>query len=253
MVQQKAICPVFVLLISFKNGATMKKILIFLFLTIVATQVSQSQTTYTEKRQASGFDEVAFAVAGEAFITLGKEYRVELEGDKSYIDEIITEVVGGELRIRKEKWFDSGNKRVIVRITMPALDGISVSGSGRVTVNEPLVGNELEVSISGSGKANLRDVALGEVECAISGSGSLNVSGQGAIKKLEISISGSGDYMGEGTRIGILDARISGSGSCNCHVTEMLKASISGSGSVLYSGSPKIDAAVSGSGKVRMK
>jgi hypothetical protein len=231
----------------------MKKILIVAVLTIFAVQASHAQTAYTEKRQVSGFSEVSFAVSGEALITLGKDYRVELEGDRDYISEIITEVVGDELRIKREKWFDTGNKKVVVRITMPAIDGISVSGSGSVKVNDPLRGDGLDVAISGSGKAFIRDVALGEVECAISGSGSLNVAGNGTIKKLEISISGSGDYQGEETGVGVLDARISGSGSCDCYVTEMLKASISGSGSVLYSGNPKIDAAVSGSGKVRMK
>ncbi len=231
----------------------MKKILIFSFLLIFAAQASHAQTAYTEKRQVSGFSEVSFAVSGEALITLGKDYRVELEGDRDYIKEIVTEVVGDELRIKRDKWFDSGNKKVIVRITMPALDGISVSGSGSVKVNDPLLGDELDVAISGSGKAFLRDVALGKVGCAISGSGSLNIAGNGTIKKLELSISGSGDYQGETTGIGVLDARISGSGSCDCHVTEMLRASISGSGDILYSGNPKIDAAVSGSGKVRMK
>lgn len=231
----------------------MKKILILAFLSIFAAQASQAQTAYTEKRQVSGFSEVSFAVSGEAIITLGKDYSVELEGDRDYISDIITEVVGDELRIKREKWYDSGNKKVIVRITMPAIDGISVSGSGSVRINDPLRGDELDVAISGSGKAFIRDVALGKVECAISGSGSLNVDGNGTIKTLEISISGSGDYQGEATGIGVLEARISGSGSCNCHVTEMLRASISGSGSVHYSGNPKIDAAVSGSGKVRMK
>lgn len=231
----------------------MKKILILAVLMIFAVQASRAQTAYTEKRQVSGFSEVSFAVSGEALITLGKDYRVELEGDRDYVNEIITEVVGDELRIRRDKWFDSGNRKVIVRITMPAIDGISVSGSGSVRVNDPLRGDELDVAISGSGKAFIHDVALGEVGCAISGSGSLNVAGNGTIKKLEISISGSGDYQGEATAINVLEARISGSGSCDCRVTEKLNASISGSGSVLYSGNPKIDAAVSGSGKVRMK
>ena len=42
----------------------MKKVLIFSFLTIFAAQASFAQTAYTEKRQVSGFDEVAFAVSG---------------------------------------------------------------------------------------------------------------------------------------------------------------------------------------------
>jgi len=231
----------------------MKKSFALALLLVLAVQVSQAQNTYTEKRNVSGFSEVGFAVAGEVIISLGSGYSVVLEGDQDYIREIETKVSGSELMIKRDKWFDTGNNKVIVRITMPELEGISVSGSGKVTVSDPLKGDELDVSISGSGKAFLRDVALGDAECHISGSGSLNITGEGTIDRLEINISGSGDYVGADTRVGTLEAAISGSGSCDCHVTEMLKASISGSGNINYSGNPKIDAAVSGSGKVRTK
>lgn len=231
----------------------MKKIFASAFILILFAQVSLAQTTQSEKRDLRGFSKVAFALSGDVFISLGNTFSVELEGDRDYLSEVKTEIVGDELRIRRDKWFDSGNKRVTVRITMPALDGISVSGSGRVTVNDPLRGDELDVAISGSGRALLRDVALGEVECSISGSGSLNIDGNGTIRELGLSISGSGGYQGETTGINVLEARISGSGSCNCNVKEMLRASISGSGNILYSGNPKIDASVSGSGKVRMR
>ncbi len=231
----------------------MKKSLLLAVLLVVAAQVSQAQDTYRETRDHSGFSEVAFAVSGEVFIDLGDTYSVVLEGDREYIREIETKVYGDELRIKRDKWFDSGNKKVVVRITMPALDGISVSGSGKVTVNDPLRGEDLDIGISGSGKAFLKDVSLQEAECSISGSGSLIIDGSGTVGSLEINISGSGDYLGEATRVGTLEANISGSGSCRCYVTEMLRAAISGSGSIIYSGNPKIDAAVSGSGKVRSK
>ncbi len=231
----------------------MKRIFASAFILILFAQVSLAQTTQTEKRDLRGFNKVSFALSGDVFISLGNTFSVELEGDRDYLREVKTELVGNELRIRRDKWFDSGNRRVTVRITMPALEGISVSGSGRVTVNDPLRGDELDVAISGSGRALLRDVALGEVECSISGSGSLNIDGNGTIRELDLSISGSGGYQGETTGINVLDARISGSGSCNCNVKEMLRASISGSGHIIYSGKPKIDASVSGSGKVRMR
>ncbi|NLE35082.1 MAG: DUF2807 domain-containing protein [Bacteroidales bacterium] len=231
----------------------MKKITVLAILMIITAQAFQAQTAYKEKRQVSGFDEVSFALAGEVYINLGSGYSVELEGDRGYLSEVITEVDGDNLKIKTEKWFNTGNKKVIVRITMPSLDGMKLSGSGRMTVDDPLRGDELEVVISGSGKAFLRDVALGEVECSISGSGSLYIAGNGTIGDLEISISGSGDLRGEETRIDTLEARISGSGSCDCHVEKMLRASISGSGDIRYSGNPKIDAKVSGSGRVRMR
>ena len=231
----------------------MKKSILIAALLVVAAQVSQAQDTYRETRDVSGFSEVAFAVSGEVFIDIGDKYSVVLEGDRNYISEIETKVYGGELKIKREKWFDSGNKKVVVRITMPKLEGISVSGSGKVTVNDPLRGGDLDIGISGSGKAFLKEVALQRAECSISGSGSLIIAGSGTIGSLEIHISGSGDYLGEATRVGTLEVNISGSGRCDCYVTDMLRAAISGSGSVIYSGNPKIDAAVSGSGKVRTK
>ena len=231
----------------------MKKNLFLAIIIIFGVQALQAQTPYSEKRNVSGFSSVSFSVSGEVIINIGNSYSVELEGDRGYINEIETEVVGDDLRIKRDKWFDSGNKKVIVRITMPSLDGMKLSGSGRMTVDDPLRGDNLEVVISGSGKAFLRDVALGEVECSISGSGSLYIAGNGTIGDLEIAISGSGDLRGEETRVDTLDARISGSGSCDCHVEKMLRASISGSGDIRYSGNPKIDAKVSGSGRVRMR
>ncbi len=231
----------------------MKKSFVFAALLLFVTQLSQAQDPYTERRDVSGFSEVGFGVSGEVIISLGDKYSVVLEGDRDYIEEIETKVYGNELRIKRDKWFDTGNRKVVVRITMPDLEGVSLSGSGKVTVNDPLRGGDLDIGISGSGKAFIRDVALSNVECSISGSGSLNIAGEGTIDRLEINISGSGDYVGEATRVETLEAAISGSGSCDCYVTGMLKASISGSGNISYSGNPKIDAAISGSGKVRSK
>jgi len=231
----------------------MKKSFALAVLVILAVQATQAQTPYTEKRNVSGFSEVGFGVAGELIISLGNEYSVVLEGDRDYISEIETSVSGDELRIKRDKWFDAGNKKVVVRITMPDLDGISVSGSGKVTVNDPLKEGDLDVAVSGSGKVLVRSVALNNVECSISGSGSFIIEGDGTVKYFEINISGSGNYLGGATMVETMEVAISGSGSCDCYVTGKLEAAISGSGNITYSGNPKIDAAVSGSGKVRTK
>src|SRR5659263_106041 len=236
-----------------KNGAVMKKILFLATLILLFTTVSQAQTTYSETRNLSGFSKIDFAVAGEVFITLGNDYSVVIKGDKDYLKEVETNVSGDDLIIKKDKWFDFINEKVIVEITMPALDGIRVSGSGKVVINDPLRGKELNMSVSGSGKIVLKEITLDKVECHISGSGSLYIEGPGTVRDLGMSISGSGSLKGEGVTVSRLDARISGSGNCDCNVTELLKASISGSGSIYYSGNPKIDASISGSGKVQMK
>jgi len=231
----------------------MKKSISVIAAILLFVSSAMAQEKYSETRNVSGFNEVAFAVPGEVYITIGEGFKVVLEGDKDFLSEIETKVVGGELEIKSEKWFHTGNQKVIVDITMPSLEGLSVSGSGKVVLNNALKGENLEVSVSGSGKVCLVDTELEKIECNISGSGSLLIEGEGSVEKLEIAISGSGNYKGATTKVGTLDASISGSGSCDCYVTGVLKAAISGSGSVYYSGNPKIDAAVSGSGKVKMK
>ena len=72
----------------------MKKIFALAFILMLFAQASLAQTTHTEKRELTGFNEVSFAVSGEVFISLGKTFSVELEGDRDYLREIITEVVG---------------------------------------------------------------------------------------------------------------------------------------------------------------
>jgi hypothetical protein len=231
----------------------MKNLLSLAAVLLLLTSAVTAQESYSETRNVTGFNEVSFAVAGEVFISFGPDYKVVLEGDRDYVKEIETRVSGGELQIRNEKWFNVTNHKLTVHITMPSLQGIAVSGSGKVKVEDPLKGDALEIDISGSGRVYLGTVTLNNVECDISGSGSFVAEGSGTIGKLEVDISGSGSFKGETVQIGTLDTSISGSGSCDCHVTEMLRASISGSGSVYYSGNPKIDASISGSGKVRMK
>jgi hypothetical protein len=231
----------------------MKRTITLAALVLLFVSAAQAQTPYTETRNVTGFNEIGFSVSGELYISIGEGYKVVLEGDKDYVTEIETKVSGDRLDIKRDKWYDTGNKKVTVRVTMPSLEGISVSGSGKVFVNDPLKGDELDIAVSGTGTINLTDVNLRDLECSISGSGNLLIAGSGSVENLEISISGSGDYKGESTSIGTLEARISGSGSCDCAVRDMLRASISGSGSIYYSGNPKIDAAISGSGKVRTK
>lgn len=231
----------------------MKKLLSSAFLLLLLISAATAQDTYKETRNVTGFDEVSFCLAGEVYISLGQEFKVVLEGDREYLDEVETKVSGSELVIKRDSWVNFNNEKVIVRITMPALNGIDVSGSGKVMVAEPLKSDDFEADISGSGKIYLKEVTMGDVEFDISGSGSFVIEGAGSMNSLEVDISGSGSYKGESTKIGTFEAHISGSGSCDCHVTEMLRASISGSGSVWYSGNPKIDASISGSGKVRTK
>ena len=224
-----------------------------IFAISLSSGISYGQSGVKEKRNVTGFSEVSFGVAGNLFIKFGPEYEVTIEGSKNYIDNIITELSGDNLKIKTDNWRVSMNEKVNVYITMPEIEGLGVSGSGKAEITDPLKAEDLELSVSGSGKINVAAIDVKNLESTISGSGSINLSGNGIVGDAEISISGSGVYQGEEVSIGTLEVAISGSGKCYCNVEKSLEASISGSGNVVYAGAPRIDAHVSGSGHVRSR
>jgi hypothetical protein len=219
----------------------------------LTTGFSYGQTANKETRNLSGFTKVNFGISGDLYINIGSEFKVVLEGDKSLLEEIETEVSGSKLVIKEDNWHSHGHDKVTVYITMPELAGLGVSGSGKAEIRDAVKTEELDFSVSGSGRIVTADLALGKLNVGISGSGDVIIGGTGEAASADVSISGSGNYSGESLKITNAEFHISGSGSCKCNVTDNLEASVSGSGNITYSGSPKIDARVSGSGRVKSK
>lgn len=207
-----------------------------------------------ETRDVEGFTRVSFGISGDLFIRFGSGYSVVLEGDQDDIDEIETEVTSGKLVIRREKeWGFNNMDKVTVHITMPQLEGLGVSGSGKAEIVDQVKdADKLDLNVSGSGKLVAAGISADHLNCGISGSGNVEIL-QGSADSGQISISGSGNYVGDQMEIDKLEVRISGSGNCSCKAGDSLSASVSGSGNVNYSGSPRLDAHVSGSGKVRSR
>lgn len=223
-----------------------KTALSFLALLFAIVIIAQEKETRNEK----DFTGVSFGVSGELHLTQGKNFSVTLEGDQDMLKQIETYVKNGNLVIRKKNWKVAMNRKVTVRVTMPEIDRVSVSGSGTVVSEGVIKSDELGIYVSGSGDVKLNAVSASELDCRISGSGSVNLSGSGA-RECDLSISGSGRYSGLDFEVDEMQISISGSGKCECNVVKQLDASISGSGDVYYSGSPSINVRSSGSGKVR--
>ncbi len=207
-----------------------------------------------ETRNVSGFTKVSFGVAGDLFIKIGPEFKLVIEGDKDVLEDIETVVSGDRLNIKKDNWgMNFNNERVTINLTMPEIEGLGVSGSGKAQIMDPVEADNLNLSVSGSGKLITSDLSVDDFTSAISGSGDIILGSGGSIDNGEISISGSGGFSGEGIEIDHLEISISGSGDCRCRAGDSLEARVSGSGNVTYTGNPKVDARVSGSGHVRSK
>jgi hypothetical protein len=208
-----------------------------------------------ESRNVSNFTKVSYGVPGELKLRIGPIYSMNIEGDRDDIEKVITNVSGNKLTIRSDNWrvgFWDQDDRITIYLTMPQVEDIDVSGSGKLSILDPVGADGLGLSVSGSGRIYTSDVSADDFHCGISGSGSV-ILGKGSIDDALISISGSGSFSGEEADIDRLDVSISGSGSCSCGEVDELEAKVSGSGSVTYEGNPRIDVRVSGSGKVRSR
>ena len=221
------------------------------FLLIALSATGQSKET----RDVRNFTKVSYGISGELILRIGPEYSLTIEGDRDDIEEIITNVSGDRLTIRRDNWrmsFRDQDSRATIYLTMPEVEAVGVSGSGKLSIADPVEADDLDLSVSGSGRLNTSEISADDLRCGISGSGGI-ILGKGSIDEAKISISGSGSFSGEEADIDRLEVSISGSGNAHCGEVDELSASVSGSGNVTYAGSPRVNARVSGSGKVRSR
>ncbi|MDD4385683.1 MAG: DUF2807 domain-containing protein [Bacteroidales bacterium] len=231
-------------------------IAVLLSLAIVTMSCANSSTEQPikETRDLKSFTEVQLSISADVYITQANSYSFTIEGDKSSVDKVITEVKGKRLIIRTEsgnfRFFDS---KIKIYITMPEVEGLAISGSGDIKSITPLVTGDLTLKISGSGDIVIPNLTIKSLNATISGSGDIDVSGQGSATEANVRISGSGDVTLKGIKFQNADISIAGSGDAYVELAENLKARVAGSGDIVYSGNPLVDAKVSGSGTIRNK
>jgi hypothetical protein len=222
----------------------MRTVLAALLILSASAAFSQKKET----RDVGDFNSVGLGIHAELYLTQGSPHELVIEASEDQLDRIETEVRNGHLKIKSESW-RSNFKNVKIWVTMPEVNGLYLSGSGKMVAETPIESGELEMKVSGSGKIEIDELRGDELDVSISGSGDVYL--KGSADEMELSISGSGGLHAAGLKVGEADVRLSGSGSCEIDATDELNAAISGSGKVHYFSNPQVDAAVSGSGKVR--
>lgn len=221
----------------------------------------------SETRTLNGFTGVSNEMEATVYITQGAEYAIRLEAQQNVLDDITTKVSGGMLEIYSEHCINDALP-VIIYITMPDIESLSVSGSGNMFTQNKVTASELDIDISGSGTFTSVDTIIAlNIDMQISGSGDMNLIADAPIVSTDISGSGDMSVSGNG---GTMSAQISGSGqihsfyfyvanstinisgSGNVELNAMdtINGSISGSGNLYYKNSPVINMSVSGSGEI---
>jgi len=205
-----------------------------------------------QDRGLSGFNKVSLCMAADVYIEYGEIHKVEVETSENLHEIIETKISGTTLEIDlKKRKCISGNPEIKVYITMPALKDLSISGGGDIFVLNEMVGESLEINVSGSGDIEMDSLNYNQIDTKISGSGDVYLNALDTVESHDIKISGSGKIEAFQAVTRNVDINVSGSGECEVNVLDHLDVNVSGSGDVIYQGTPEIDQNISGSGSVR--
>lgn len=197
----------------------------------------------------TAFQRVAASGSEDVTVITGKTPTVTAVGPQERLDRLDIRVEGDTLKIghKKGSWSNWGRESVKITVTMPALFGASLAGSGDFTADGGS-GPAFKVSLAGSGDVRVSRIDSPSVTLSTAGSGDIAASGKcGALK---VSIAGSGDMDLVGLKCADADIGISGSGDVTTFATGTANVRISGSGDVKVSGGAKCQSRTSGSGSV---
>jgi hypothetical protein len=181
----------------------------------------------TVVRHVPPFRRVELAGSSNVMVTAGQARSVAVTADDNLLRRVTTRVRGGILVIDTVGSY-STRVPMIVRVSVPSLRSLSLSGSGTVGATG-ISERQLTISLSGSGV----------------------VRAGGRVDRLAVTLSGSGDAQLGGLRARDARAVVAGSGRIVVRATRTLVASVPGSGAVFYLGHPaKVTRTVTGSGAV---
>ncbi|PIF05116.1 MAG: hypothetical protein CSA36_08420 [Draconibacterium sp.] len=216
-----------------------------------------SNVVFAEKEERSlpSFSKIALRISANVYVEQGKKQEVRVEAQSSIIKDVITEVNGRTLIIRFPAKFlfrNFNTGKINVYVTMPEIDGLTLSGSGDIYVDK-LETRILDLLVSGSGSLKIDNLSAERISAAISGSGGVNIYDGEKADELKISLSGSGDINALGIEAEEVRATIAGSGNSLVKSNGSLTARIVGSGNIFYEGNPYIESSIVGSGTVKKK
>lgn len=181
----------------------------------------------SETRDLESFHSIDNAIFADILLFQGTQEDVIIEAQQNILNELKTEVVSGELRIRLNRCVDI-TQAVKLHITIPEVKKITMTGVGDIIAQ-----NEFDL-------ANLNVVLTGVGDFIL----------QGTINTLDILLTGVGNVKAFEVDSEICNVNITGVGDAEVFVNDKLNVTITGTGTVFYKGDPTINSKVTGVGSI---
>lgn len=224
---------------------------------------------------ATGFTSVTLAGPYRVDIRPGKTFAVSASGPQEALDNLEIEVDDGDLEIGSKTLSDrrlwksaKRDKAVVIAVTMPRIDGLTLAGSGALSNTAP-TSDSFRATVAGSGNLSTGAIKTRKLSFMVAGSGDLkggvidaqsttisiagsgNVSGSGRAGRAKIKVAGSGDIAAGKLVASDLDVTILGSGNVAIGATGKAAVKTMGSGDVTIRGTTDCTVSKNGSGRVK--
>ncbi|HEY2783450.1 MAG TPA: head GIN domain-containing protein [Fimbriiglobus sp.] len=209
--------------------------------------VGSGRVVFDDRELSEDVRVINLTDVGDLTVEFGDAPGIEIETDDNIIPLVVTSESGDVLTIRI-RGSVSPSAGIKYRVTVKALDELSLSGAGNATVSH-WAGSDVKVKISGAGDLTATEIAVNSFSCKLSGAGNMTVTG--VTNKADLRISGAGKVAADGLRAAEVKADVSGAGSAQVWAEKDLRATISGAGSISYLGNPHVHSSVSGAGTIQ--
>ena len=215
-----------------------KLALLFLLLPVLAAagchhgmraEVRGSGKRVMQKRQISPFTSISTEGMFEIEVTCQKDPSLEIEGDDNVLELVTADVSSNVLRLGNTKSY-STSEPVRIKITVPNLEGLSVSGAGRIEI---------------------KDVKNDKFEIDSNGAPNITVAGNTTVIDIDSNGAGKIDTHNLRASRGVVDSK--GVSRIDLDVKDQLDITVSGPSFVTYRGDPVVNKTVHGPGKVEKR
>lgn len=178
----------------------------------------------TEQRDLSGFTGIDAGGIFDIEVTKATEYSVEIDAGEELHAYIDTRVSNKTLKIKFNRSLRNVDD-VVVRISMPELNHVDISGASSAQVGEGFVAEEFSLVMSGAADSQI-NIAANKLTADLSGAAELDLWG----KAVEFELDASGASEIDATGLTATDANVdlSGASEASINVLDKLEVDVSG-------------------------
>lgn len=202
-----------------RNKTSIGLVLTAIFLFVSATTI-QAQSV-TKEIKVDEFSRLDLTTVGAVYFAQAEKHSIKIEGKKSQVDKNLVYVKEGTLYIEpKGETLNSQKDGVNIYITAPSVKKIVFCGVGMFHCKEELKTDELECTLEGVGKMEIKNLICRSLDVEIEGVGKGEIHVQCDELKAEVAGIGSLTLSGKAKRTKISRDGIGSVNTNNLVITE---------------------------------